>query len=73
MNYAFMAEHKSQFRLSSTYQAWLYLTVVIDFYSRAVAGWPMSATMAIELVLNALMMSVWHRRSRTAVMIYSHQ
>jgi putative transposase len=45
-----------------TYEGWLYLTVVIDLYSRAVVGWSMKSTMATELVLDALMMAVWRRR-----------
>ena len=56
-----------------TYEGWLYLIVVIDSYSRAVVGWSMNATMAMELVLDALMMAVWRRRSKTLVMIQSDQ
>ena len=56
-----------------TYEGWLYLTVVIDLYSRAVVGWSMNATMATELVLNALMMAVWRRRPKAPVMIHSDQ
>ena len=44
-----------------THEGWLYLTVVIDLYSRAVVGWSMKSTMATELVLDALMMAVWRR------------
>jgi putative transposase len=56
-----------------TYEGWLYLTVVIDLYSRAVVGWAMKPTMATELVLDALMMAVWRRRPKTPVMIHSDQ
>ena len=56
-----------------TYEGWLYLTVVIDLYSRAVVGWSMNSTMATELVLDALMMAVWRRRPKTPVMIHSDQ
>ena len=45
-----------------THEGWLYLTVVIDLYSRAVEGWPMKATLAMELALDALMMAVWRGR-----------
>ena len=38
----------------STHEGWLYLTVVIDLYSRSVVGWSMNSTMATELVLDAL-------------------
>jgi putative transposase len=56
-----------------TYEGWLYLTVVIDLYSRAMVGWSMKSTMATELVLDALMMAVWRRRPKTPVMIHSDQ
>lgn len=56
-----------------TYEGWLYLTVVIDLYSRAVVGWSMKSTMATELVLDALMMAVWRRRPKKPVMIHSDQ
>ena len=56
-----------------TYEGWLYLTVVIDLYSRAVVGWSMNSTMATELVLDALMMAVWRRRPKAPVMIHSDQ
>ena len=56
-----------------TYEGWLYLTVVIDLYSRMVVGWSMNATMATELVLDALMMAVWRRRPKRSVMIHSDQ
>ena len=46
---------------TSTLKGWLYLTIVIDLYSRAVVGRSMKATMATELVLDALMMAVWRR------------
>ena len=56
-----------------THEGWLYLTAVIDFYSRAVVGWSMKATMAIELVLDAMMMAVWRRRPKNPVLIHSDQ
>ena len=56
-----------------TYEGWLYLTVVLDLYSRRVVGWAMGSSMATELVLDALMMAVWRRRPKTPVMIHSDQ
>ena len=56
-----------------THEGWLYLTVVLDLHSRAVVGWSMKATMATELVLDALMMAVWRRRPKTPVIIHSDQ
>lgn len=56
-----------------TDEGWLYLTVVLDLYSRAVVGWSMQATMTTELVLDALMMAICHRRPKPPVMIHSDQ
>ena len=56
-----------------TYEGWLYLTVVIDLYSRRVVGWAMGSSMATDLVLDALMMAVWRRRPKTSVTIHSDQ
>jgi putative transposase len=56
-----------------TWQGWLYLAVVLDLYSRKVVGWSMKPTMHRELVLDALMMAVWRRKPKKAVMIHSDQ
>ncbi len=56
-----------------THEGWLYLTVVIDLYSRAVVGWSMNSTMATELVLDAMMIAVWRRRPKASVMNHSDQ
>ena len=41
-----------------THEGWLYMTVVIDLYSRVVVGWSMNSTMSTESVLDAMMMAV---------------
>lgn len=56
-----------------THEGWLYLTAVIDLYSRSFVGLSMSSTMANELVLDALMMAVWRKRPKAPVMIHSDQ
>lgn len=56
-----------------THEGWLYLTAVIDLYSRMVVGWAMNASMATELVLDALTMAVWRSRPTGPVMIHSDQ
>ena len=56
-----------------THEGWLYLAVVIDLYFWAVVVWSMKAIMATELVLDALMIAVWRRRSKNPVMIHSDQ
>jgi transposase InsO family protein len=44
-----------------TAEGWLYAAAVIDLYSRCVVGWSMSATMAEQLVTDALMIAIWRR------------
>ena len=44
-----------------TAEGWLYVAVVIDLFSRRVVGWSMSATMAAQLVTDALVMAIWRR------------
>ena len=56
-----------------THQGWLYLAVVIDLYSRKVVGWSMHSRIKKELVLNALLMSVWRRKPGSLVTVHSDQ
>jgi len=56
-----------------TYEGWLYLAVVLDLYSRRVIGWSMQATLARSLVLDALLMAVWHRHPKAPVIVHSDQ
>ena len=44
-----------------TAEAWLYVCVVIDLYSKRVVGWSMSRTQNRELVLKAVMMALHPR------------
>lgn len=56
-----------------TWQGWLYLAVVLDLYARKVFGWSMKPTLAKELVLDAILMSVWRRKPKSEVIIHSDQ
>ena len=56
-----------------TYEGWLYLAVVMDLYSRRIIGWSMKATLAKEIVLDALLMAVWRRQPKQDVIIHSDQ
>ena len=55
-----------------TSQGWLYLAVVMDFFSRKIGGWATRPTIGRELVLDAVMMAVRRRRPRGTV-IHSDQ
>jgi len=54
-----------------TEEGWLYLAVVIDLYSRLVAGWAMSERMTAQLACDALRMALWRRRMPTGVIVHS--
>ena len=45
-----------------TGQGWLYLTVILDLFSRRVVGWAMAPTLSQELTLSALRMALHTRR-----------
>jgi putative transposase len=40
---------------------WLFVTIVLDPYSRPVAGWSMSESMSAQFVLDALITALRHR------------
>lgn len=54
-----------------TNEGWLYLAVVIDLFSRKVAGWAMEKRMTKELVINALMMAYWQRKPNAGAIFHS--
>ena len=56
-----------------THEGWLYLAVVVDFFSRRVIGWSMQSRITKELVLDALLMAVWRRNPQSAVTVHSDQ
>lgn len=56
-----------------TWQGWLYLAVVMDLFSRLIVGWSMKPTLARELVLDAILMSVWRRKPKHQVLVHSDQ
>ena len=56
-----------------TYEGWLYLAVVVDFFSRQVVGWSMDSCMSKDLVLQALLAAVWRRKPAQNVMVHSDQ
>ncbi len=45
-----------------TLEGFAYLAVVIDLYSRRVIGWSLQSRQTIDVVLQALLMTVWRRK-----------
>lgn len=56
-----------------TYEGWLYLSVVIDLFSRQVVGWSMKPRMTTDLALDALLAAVWRRKPQGVVIVDSDQ
>lgn len=56
-----------------TREGFLYLAVVLDLCTRRVVGWSMKERMTKEIVLDALLMALWRRRPKGAVIIHSDQ
>jgi putative transposase len=56
-----------------THKGWLYLSVVIDLFSRPVVGWSAQPRMTTDLALQALLAAVWRRKPKAKVMIHSVQ
>jgi putative transposase len=55
-----------------TWEGWLYLAVVRDLFSRMIVGWAAGPTIRRELVLDAILMAVRHRRPKCTI-IHSDQ
>ena len=54
-----------------TDEGWLYLTVILDLFSRQVVGWSMQPRMTRELVIAALRMAWFPRRPAPGLIIHS--
>ena len=50
-----------------TYEGFLYVSTVIDLFSRRGVGWAMDKNIDRHLVINALLMAVWSRQPTQAV------
>ncbi|MDO9294652.1 IS3 family transposase, partial [Bradyrhizobium sp.] len=76
LDWQFTAERANQkwiadFTYIWTAEGWLYVSAVIDLFSRRVVGWSMSASMTAQLVADALLMAVWRRGKPDALMHHS--
>lgn len=54
-----------------TKEGWLYLAVVIDYYTRGVIGWSMSNRITKELVINAFLMALYRKKPPQNVIFHS--
>jgi putative transposase len=61
----------ADFTCIQTAEGWLYVAAVLDLFSRRVVGWSMSASMAAQLVTDALTMAIWRRGKPEALLHHS--
>lgn len=54
-----------------TLEGWLYLTVVLDIFSRRIFGWAMAARMTSDLVIDALQMAIQRRQPSAGLLHHS--
>jgi putative transposase len=54
-----------------TWEGWLYLSFVLDTYSRKVVGWSMANHLRTELVLDAVNMAIYTRRPQPGLIHHS--
>jgi putative transposase len=54
-----------------TWEGWLYLSFVLDTYSRRIVGWSMANNLRTELVLDAVNMAIYNRRPQPGVIHHS--
>ena len=55
----------------ATAEGWMYLCIVLDLYSRRVAGWSLSCELSAELVLTAVVMAAIRRRPPRGLLFHS--
>lgn len=54
-----------------TGEGWLYLTVMLDLFSKLVVGWAIGPRMTTSLVLDALRMACFRRRPAAGLIVHS--
>lgn len=63
----------TDFTYVRTHEGWLYLTIVLDLFSRQVVGWSMKNNPRSDLVIDALLMAIWRRKPEGRVLVHSDQ
>jgi putative transposase len=54
-----------------TAEGWLYLAVVMDLYSRKIVGWSVARTLAVDIVVEALLMATGRRNPEPGLIHHS--
>lgn len=56
-----------------TAEGWLYVSAVVDMFSRRVVGWAMKPEMTAQLVTDRLFMAIWARGKPNSLLHHSNQ
>jgi putative transposase len=59
------------FTYVGTQKGFVYLSVILEVYSRKVVGWSMSGRLRTELVMDALEMALWRRKPSAGLIHHS--
>ncbi len=62
----------SDFTYVPTWSGFVYVAFIIDVYSRFVVGWRVSSSMTTDLVMDALEMAVFNRRTQLISNVITH-
>ena len=62
----------SDFTYVATWSGFVYAAFIIDVYSRMIVGWRVASTMTTDLVMDALEMAVWSRRTSLLDGVIAH-
>jgi len=62
----------SDFTYVATWSGFVYVAFIIDVYSRFTVGWRVASTMTTDLVMDALNMAVWNRRTNLLSGVIAH-
>ena len=54
-----------------TKEGWLYLSTIMDLYSRKIVGWAIEKRLTKDLVINALNMAIFNRRPGSGLLMHS--
>jgi putative transposase len=54
-----------------TQQGWMYLSVVMDLYSRRIIGWAVDKRMSADLVIKSIQQAYWLRKHPRGVIFHS--
>ena len=63
----------TDFTYIRTYEGWLYLTIVLNLFSRQIIGWSMKSSPKSDLVIDPLLMALWRRKPEHKVLTHSDQ